>query len=152
ETKEEQQRDFVHTVEVLLASALAQRELARTSRGLSGQLVRRTGPHAGQPVAFRPWPAVAAAILALVGGTYGAYEYSRWQPPVVGQRIAEATDTKKRVNEERARQDAEAKRLAEVTAAEKQAAEERAGQEARVKRLVEAVERRAAVEEGAHQE
>src|SRR5262249_43710699 len=39
---------------------------------------RRTAPPGGRPT--RRWPAVAAAMLAILGGAYGGYEYTRWQP------------------------------------------------------------------------
>src|SRR4029077_20750270 len=39
---------------------------------------RRT-PNAAQPAATR-WLAIAAALVALVGGAYGGLEYARWQP------------------------------------------------------------------------
>src|SRR5262249_11570987 len=70
---------------------------------------RLTGP-SGRFSASRRWPAAAAAILAVLGGAYGGYEYSRWQPTdavEAEQRAAEHS----RVEEERARQEGEAKRL-----------------------------------------
>ena len=175
-TKEEQERrNFVHTVEVLLASALAERELAKASRGLFGQRMRRTSPRLGQPAAARRWTAVAAAIVAVLGGTFGAYEYSGWQPAnrIEPQRIASAA--KHRVDDEPIRQEAEAKRLAEAAAkkkadkepvlqeggasrlaeaaaTQKMAEEERARQETEAKRLAEAAAKKKANEERARQD
>jgi serine/threonine protein kinase len=89
---------------------------------------RRTTPSVGQPGAARRWPAVAAAILAVLGGAYGGYEYTRWQPidAVDAQRLAVQAAVAKRAEEERIRQEAEARRLAEPAAAQKRADEERA--------------------------
>jgi hypothetical protein len=79
----------------------------------------RTTPPSGQTVASRRWPVVAAAFIALLGGTYGGYEYSHWQP-------MDAAEVQRRA-EEPNRQE-EAKRAAE---AEEKAAGERARQEAK---------------------
>ena len=100
---------------------------------------RRTAPPAGRPGAARRWPVVAAAILAVLGGAYGGYEYSRWQPidAADAQRRAAQAIAAKRAEEERARQDAEAKRIAEA-AAKKKADEERARLEAEAKRAEQA--------------
>ena len=99
---------------------------------------RRTAPPAGRPGAARRWPVVAAAILAVLGGAYGGYEYSRWQPidAADAQRRAAQAIAAKRAEEERARQDAEAKRIADA-AAQKRADEERARQ-AEAKRIADA--------------
>ncbi len=135
---------------------------------------RRTAPPLLQPAAPRRWPAVAAAVVAVLGGAYGGFEYSRWQP---AEQVAAATARKKadeeRVRqaearrladaaaaaaaersaaEERARQQAEAKRLADAAAAtEKKAAEERARQEAEAKRLADAAAAAAAVKRAAEE-
>jgi serine/threonine protein kinase len=131
---------------------------------------RRTGP-ATQP-ASRRWPAVAAAIVAVLGGAYGGFEYTRWQPAEqieAERRVAEATAAKKkadeaearrlqeeriaadkRASEERARQEAEARRLADAAAAKKKADDEaKARAEAEAKRRQ---EERLAAEERARQE
>jgi hypothetical protein len=95
---------------------------------------RRTGP-AAEP-ASRRWPAVAAAIVAVLGGAYGGFEYTRWQPAEqieAERRVAEATAAKKKADE------AEARRLQEERiAADKRASEERARQEAEARRLADA--------------
>ncbi|HEY7083225.1 MAG TPA: protein kinase [Hyphomicrobiaceae bacterium] len=112
---------------------------------------RRTAPPGGQPT--RRWPAVAAATLAILGGAYGGYEYTRWQPidgADAQRRTAQAIAAKK-AEEERTRQEAEAKRIAEA-AAKKRADEERAYQEAEAKRIAEAAARKKADEERALQE
>jgi hypothetical protein len=85
---------------------------------------RRTGPPA-QAVSRR-WPAIAAAVVAVLGGAYGGFEYTRWQPAEqieAERRVAEAAAAKKKADE------AEARRLQEERiAAEKRASEERARQ------------------------
>ena len=114
---------------------------------------RRTAPPAGRPGAARRWPVVAAAILAVLGGAYGGYEYSRWQPidAADAQRRAAQAIAAKRAEEERARQDAEAKRIADA-AAQKRADEERARQ-AEAKRIADAAAaKKKADEERARQE
>jgi len=114
---------------------------------------RRTAPPAGRPGAARRWPVVAAAILAVLGGAYGGYEYSRWQPidAADAQRRAAQAIAAKRAEEERAREEAEAKRIAEA-AAQKKADEERARQEAEAKRIAEAAAKKRADEERARLE
>ena len=114
---------------------------------------RRTAPPAGRPGAARRWPVVAAAILAVLGGAYGGYEYSRWQPidAADAQRRAAQAIAAKRAEEERAREEAEAKRIAEA-AAQKRADEERARQEAEAKRIAEAAAKKRADEERARLE
>ena len=99
---------------------------------------RRTAPPLLQPAAPRRWPAVAAAVVAVLGGAYGGFEYSRWQP--AAEQVAAAT-ARKKADEARARQEAEARRLADAAAAaaaERSAAEERARQQAEAKRLADA--------------
>ena len=95
---------------------------------------RRTAPPAGRPGAARRWPVVAAAILAVLGGAYGGYEYSRWQPidAADAQRRAAQAIAAKRAEEERARQETEAKRIAEA------AAQKKADEEAEAKRAEQA--------------
>jgi formylglycine-generating enzyme required for sulfatase activity len=116
---------------------------------------RGTTPPTGQPGAVRRWPVVVAAILAILGGAYGGYEYTRWQPidAADAQRRAAQVIAAERADEERARQEAEAKRLAEAAAAQKRADEERARQEAEAKRVAEAAAaQKRADEERARQE
>jgi len=95
---------------------------------------RRTGPSA--EASSRRWPAVAAAIVAVLGGAYGGFEYTRWQPAEqieAERRVAEAAAAKKKADE------AEARRLQEERiAADKRASEERARQEAEARRLADA--------------
>src|SRR5215212_6887745 len=84
-TRDEDQalRDFVHTVDVLTASALAERELATPARGASVGAFGR-----------RPFAAIASAActaLAVCAGVYGGLEYMRWQPSASGRiEIAQA--------------------------------------------------------------
>ena len=42
-----------------------------------------------RPLSSR-WLAIAAALAVLLGGAYGGYEYTRWQPAETGMRDAEA--------------------------------------------------------------
>jgi len=98
----------------------------------------RTPRPSAQTVVSRRWPVIAAAFIALLGGTYGGYEYSHWQP-------MDAAEVQPRA-QERTRQE-DAKRTAE---AEKKAAEERARQE-EAKRVVEA-EKKAAGERARQEE
>jgi hypothetical protein len=63
-----------------------------------------------RPLAGR-WLAIAAAVVAVLGGTYGGFEYMRWQPSGPG-----ATDA-----EIRRVADAEARRKAVAEAAQRQA-------------------------------
>src|SRR5262249_22340055 len=116
---------------------------------------RRTAPPAGQRGTPRRWPAVAAAILAVLGGAYGGYEYTRWQPmdTADAQRHTVQAIAAKRADEERIRQEAEAKCITEAAAAQKRADEERARQEAEAKRIAEAAAaQKRADEERARQE
>src|SRR5499427_8945407 len=112
---------------------------------------RRTAPPGAQRGAARRWPAIAAAILAILGGAYGGYEYTRWQPTDAADAQRRAAQAK-RAEEERARQEAEAKRLAEAAAAQRRAEEERVRQEAEAKRLADAAAAKKADEERARQE
>jgi TPR repeat protein len=130
--KEQEQRNFVHTVNVLLTSALAERELARASRrSPSKHLARR--PYISLPGAA----GVAIAALAIV---LGGYEFTRVAiMGIGGQRGADTAATKlaevdaksrKEASNERvhakARADAEAKRLTEAAAAKLRAREDAA--------------------------
>jgi serine/threonine protein kinase len=138
-----QPRPGLRFVEALKAPSKTppQRASARPpSRSGQPSPTRRTTPSVGQPGAARRWPAVAAAILAVLGGAYGGYEYTRWQPidAVDAQRRAAQAAVAKRVEEERIRQEAEARRLAEAAAAQKRADEERARQDAEARRIAEA--------------
>ena len=72
-------------------------------QGLHAPAARRRAP--------RRWPAVAAAMLALLGGAYGGVEYMRWQPAGSGAPTAEA---------KRQAADTEASRLAAADAARRQ--------------------------------
>jgi len=86
---------------------------------------RQTAPPGAQRGAARRWPAIAAAILAILGGAYGGYEYTRWQPTDAADAQRRAAQAK-RAEEERARQEVEVKRMAEAAAAQRRAEEERA--------------------------
>src|SRR6478672_8038264 len=80
----------------------------------SDQIRPRTAPPAPVQAAPRRWPAIAGAVLAVIGGAYGGYEYSRWQPAeqVEAQRKAEAAIFKKKADDEAA-QRAQASKTAE---------------------------------------
>ena len=122
---------------------------------------RRTAPPHFQPAPSRRWLAITAAIIAVVGGAFGGYQFSQWDDPETArrkaaseaQRLAEAkkkadeeTQSRRREEErqaaerlaaERAREDAERKRVADAEAAA--AAKRRADEDSRI-----AAERRAA--------
>src|SRR6478736_2037391 len=63
-------RNFVHTVDVLTASALAEHERSSVPR-------KRSLPHALRH-GYGAWITAAASVAAVVVSVYGAYEYSRW--------------------------------------------------------------------------
>ena len=67
-------------------------EPAKARQSVSGPTSTRKVSTLRPPPAARPrrWPAVAAALLALLGGAYGGIEYMRWQPAGSGASIAEA--------------------------------------------------------------
>ena len=97
---------------------------------------RRTAPPPPRAAASRMWPAIAAAVVAILGGAYGGFEYLRWQPtdPVAANaevrrqasategRLQASADTVRRqadIEAERVRQDeaaAAARRQAELDA------------------------------------
>jgi serine/threonine protein kinase len=119
---------------------------------------RRTVPPAAQP-SVRRWAAIAAAIVAVMGGAYGGYEFSRWQPAdsaevVAAKKRAEEfrRQQEERLAEERARQEAEAAHLAQAEASRRKAEEERSRQEAEARRLAEAAAAKKAEEERVRQE
>ena len=135
------------------------------SRPPSGPLyssrTKRSGPSGAQPAAARRWPAIAAAVVAVLGGAYGGFEYSRWQPAeqvdaAAKKKADEAAARRQqesRIAEERAHQDAEAKRLADATEAKRKADEDRARREVEAKRLADAAAaRKKADEDRARQE
>ena len=82
------------------------------------------------PRAARRWLAIAAT-LALVGGAYGGFEYTRWSAEQNRKLESESKHGQeeqiaaaKRADEERARQQADAKRLGDAAAAKKKTDEE----------------------------
>src|SRR5262249_35176985 len=79
---------------------------------------RRTAPP--QP-GLRWWPINAAALLAVLGGAYGGYQYSHWEPadPIEARRSAEAAAVKKKADADHARE--EAKKRAEEERVRKEA-------------------------------
>jgi serine/threonine protein kinase len=102
---------------------------------------------APRPQPARRWPAVAAGLLALLGGAYGGIEYMRWQPTAPGAtRVnSPAPNVAARQQadlEERHRQDeAAARRQAELDAEQRrqdEAAAERAELDAERRRQDEA--------------
>ena len=117
--------------------------------------------HAAQPAATR-WLAMAAALVALVGGAYGGLEYARWQPAGKGTVVAEAarqsaaeadsranaaTDADRRraeLDAERLRTEAEASRRQAEAEAERRRDEEtqRAAAQQEAARKAEAQRRR----------
>jgi TPR repeat protein len=133
--KEQEQRNFVHTVNVLLTSALAERELARAPRRSPPlQLARRP---------YLSWPAAASVAIAALAITIGGYITQLPTMGIGGLREADTAATKlaavdaksrkagsnERVQVEadvtaKARADAEAKRLADAAAAKERRARE----------------------------
>jgi serine/threonine protein kinase len=120
----------------------------------TGRTRRTAGTHP-EPQTSRRWPAIAAALVAIVGGAYGGYEFTRWQPEseaeaagrraIEAQRQADAAAAKKKAEEE-------ARQLEERIAAEKRAAEERVRQEEAKRQADAAAARKRAEEERARQE
>src|SRR4051794_15433328 len=109
--------------------------------------------------AARRW-LIVAATLAVVGGAYGGFEYTRWSAEQ--SRTAEAESKRlaaeRQAADERARQEAEAKRLADVAAKKRadeealtkaRAESEARRQEAEAKRLAEAAAARKKTEDEA---
>jgi serine/threonine protein kinase len=121
---------------------------------------RRTGIPIAQPPSSRRWVAIAAAVVAVLGGAYGGYEFSRWQPvdaeaefrrktAIEAQRQAEVAAAAHRQAEEEARAQTLAKTLAESESKRQQdarVAEERVRREAEAKRLADAAAATAAAE------
>ncbi|MGE0848249.1 MAG: protein kinase [Hyphomicrobiaceae bacterium] len=125
---------------------------------ITGRTRRTTPPHVQPAAPSRRWLAITAAIIAVVGGAFGGYQFSQWDDPetvrrkaaLEAQRLAEAKkkadeeaqarrreeerQAAERLAAERAREDAERKRIADAEAAKR-----RADEEARI-----AAERRAA--------
>ena len=90
------------------------------SQALLSSKARRTAALARQNLA-RGWPTMLAAILAILGGAYGGYYYTRSQPSEQSGREAETQDRAKRQAEQDAEKqrrdaDAEAKRRAALDA------------------------------------
>ena len=86
---------------------------------------RKVSGLAPRPRPSRRWPAIAAGLLALLGGAYGGIEYMRWQPTPPGGLRANPVDLSRAARQqadldaERRRQDeaeAVAKRQAEIAA------------------------------------
>jgi len=114
----------------------------------------------------RRWPPITAAVVAILGGAYSGYEFTRWQPDANAEvrRTADADATKVKADEkalakrqaearrqeearlaaERARQEAETKRLTDAAAAKKKAEEEELASRQEEERI--AAEKRAADE------
>jgi len=121
-----------------------------SSRGPQG--TRRVSP-VQSPSTARRWVPIAAAIVAIVGGAYGGYEFTRWQPDGEAERprtadayLANMNANEKREVEitraaERARQEAEARRIADAARAKKKADEEQMAARQEEERL--AAEKRA---------
>ena len=122
----------------------------------SGAVPPRGG---GRRLPRRSWPSI--------GGAYGGFEYTRWQPPeqVEAQRKAEAAAAKKKADdaaalrqqesklaEENAFREAEARRQADAAAARKRADDERVRQEAEAKRVADAAAAAAAARKLAEEE
>jgi hypothetical protein len=107
------------------------------------QKIAVTAPLPGK----RRWMSIAAALLVVIGGAYGGFEYSRWlvsersRIESEKRRQADAAAAARAAQEAalaKARAEAEAERQKELLAAEKKAAEERARHQAELKRLQEA--------------
>jgi len=156
-------------VEVFRPSKLPQKTPTRppTKPPHSDRPRLRSAPPAPVHSAPRRWPAMAAAILAVIGGAYGGFEYTRWQPPeqVEAQRQAEAATAKKKADdaaalrqqesklaEENAFREAESRRQADAAAARKRADDERVRQEAEAKRVADAAAAAAAAKKLAEEE
>jgi serine/threonine protein kinase len=108
-------------------------------------------------ITARRWPAIAAVVVAIAGGSYGGYEFMRWQPDsgAEARRTADAAAAKAQADKEAAAKmkadtqelakrqaQAEARRLEEA-----RLAAERARQEAEAKRLADAAEAKRKAEE-----
>ena len=108
------------------------------------------------PATARRWPIIATMFVAAVlGGSYGGYQYTRWQPTVSSDAGAEARRKAAEVQRladldaERRRQTeaAEAQRLADIHAEMRRLEEKNlAAEEARRRAEAEAARRRAAAE------
>src|SRR5436190_6779570 len=90
------------------------------SQALLSSKARRTAALARQNLT-RGWPTMLAAILAILGGAYGGYYYTRSQPPEQNGPASETQDQARRQaeqNAEKQRRDAEAesKRRAAIDA------------------------------------
>ena len=88
------------------------------SQALLSSKARRTAALATQNL-MRGWPTILAAILAILGGAYGGYYYTRSQPPEQSGPGAETQDQAKRQaeqNAEKALKEAEAQRRAALDA------------------------------------
>ncbi|HEY7084341.1 MAG TPA: serine/threonine-protein kinase [Hyphomicrobiaceae bacterium] len=70
----------------------------------------------------RRWPAIAAGLLALLGGAYGGIEYMRWQPAAPGGLSVNPVDLS-RAARQQADLDAERRRQDEAEAVAKRQAE-----------------------------
>ena len=115
---------------------------------------RKVSGLAPPPRPARRWPAVAAGLLAVLGGAYGGIEYMRWQPTAPGVNRPSVTAPRQADRDaERGRQDeaaALAKRQAEIDAERRRqdeaAAQRRAELEAERHRQDEAAQRQAELE------
>jgi serine/threonine protein kinase len=124
-----------------------EREPSKPTKPVSTPLSqpRKASALAAQPSRpVRRWPAAAAALLAIVGGAYGGYEFMRWQPSGTGtinvavkrqtpdadssaQAAADAVRREADIDAERHRQEdarAETQRQADLDAAERRRKEE----------------------------
>jgi tetratricopeptide (TPR) repeat protein len=122
------------------------------SQALLSSKARRTAALARQNLA-RGWPTMLAAILAILGGAYGGYYYTRSQPPEQNGAASETQDQAKRQaeqNAEKQRRDAEAesKRRAALDAEKRRKDDEAAKLDAEKRRkdTEEAAKRQAAID------
>jgi serine/threonine protein kinase len=83
---------------------------------------RKVSGLAPRPQPSRRWPAIAAGLLALLGGAYGGIEYMRWQPTAPGASSVTPPDLS-RAARQQADLDAERRRQEEAEAVAKRQAE-----------------------------
>jgi serine/threonine protein kinase len=83
---------------------------------------RKVSALAARPQPGRRWPAIAAGLLALLGGAYGGIEYMRWQPAAPGASNVGPRDLS-RAARQQADLDAERRHQDEATAAARRQAE-----------------------------
>ena len=83
---------------------------------------RKVSALAPRPHPVRRWPAIAAGLLALLGGAYGGIEYMRWQPTAPGASNVSPADLS-RAARRQADLDAERRRQEEAEAVARRQAE-----------------------------